>query len=178
MLKRPFPNTFQGICQIDVQKLPAAGKSHIFNTANPYTPPARFLICARHFRNCIYLEKIELPGCEIRLFGLADRQRELPPLAKQIVMERLNCFKTDGDNVLLECTGNITELLVAYGIRRIGENVFRDRTNALSKTSTLSASPEISSCPQKANASLPIRFNVDGNLTFFKLWRRRKRRLP
>ncbi len=84
------------------------------------------------FRNCIYLEKIELPGCEIRLFGLADRQRELPPLAKQIVMERLNCFKTDGDNVLLECTGNITELLVAYGIRRIGENVFRE-SNLMTK---------------------------------------------
>ncbi|MDE7325131.1 MAG: leucine-rich repeat domain-containing protein, partial [Lachnospiraceae bacterium] len=79
------------------------------------------------FRNCINLEKIELPGePPIRLYGIADRERELPPVAKQIVTERLNCFKTDGENALIECTGNITKLLVADGITRIGENVFRE----------------------------------------------------
>lgn len=79
------------------------------------------------FRNCIYLEKIHLPDQpEIQLSGIADLDRDLPPLAKQIVQERLNCFKTDSKNRLIECTGNIEKLLVADGITAIGEGVFRE----------------------------------------------------
>ena len=79
------------------------------------------------FRNCIYLEKIHLPNQpEIQLSGIADREKDLPPLAKQIVQECLNCFKTDEENRLIECTGNIEKLFVADGITAIGEGVFKE----------------------------------------------------
>lgn len=79
------------------------------------------------FRNCIYLEKIHLPNQpEIQLSGIADREKDLPPLAKQIVQECLNCFKTDSENRLIECTGNIEKLLVADGITAIGEGTFKE----------------------------------------------------
>lgn len=79
------------------------------------------------FRNCIYLEEIELFDKEIiRLRGIADRKRELPALAKQAVSDRLNCFKTDEEGVLVECTGNIAKLLVADGITAIGARAFLD----------------------------------------------------
>lgn len=79
------------------------------------------------FRNCIYLEEIMLPdGESIRFEGISDRNRELPPLAKQVVLDRLNCFKTDENGVLVECTGNISRLLVADGITAIGAHAFLD----------------------------------------------------
>lgn len=79
------------------------------------------------FRNCIYLEEITLPGGEtIRLHGISDRRRELPPLAKQVIADRLNCFKTDSEGVLVECTGNISKLLVADGVTAIGAHAFQD----------------------------------------------------
>lgn len=79
------------------------------------------------FRNCIGLEEMALAdGTVIRFGGIADRQRELPPVAKQTVTERLNCFKTDTDNALVECTGNIARLMVAEGITAIKDHVFQD----------------------------------------------------
>lgn len=79
------------------------------------------------FRNCIYLEEIQLPdGLVIRLSGIDNRKKELPALAKQAVMDSLNCFKTDKDNVLVECTGNISFLRIARGIAAIGEGTFKD----------------------------------------------------
>ena len=79
------------------------------------------------FRNCIYLKELVLgDGFSVVFQGIADRERELPPLAKQAVAEIYNCFKTDEDNILVECTGNISRLLMAEGITAIGERAFQD----------------------------------------------------
>lgn len=79
------------------------------------------------FRNCINLREIVLPdGTKVLLTGLADRERDLPPLAKQAVMDSMNCFKTDENGVLMECTGNISRLRLAQGITEIGEGAFQD----------------------------------------------------
>lgn len=79
------------------------------------------------FRNCINLRELVLQdGTAVQFTGLADRERELPPLAKQAVMDSLNCFKTDEQGVLMECTGNISRLRLADGITEIGEGAFQD----------------------------------------------------
>ena len=79
------------------------------------------------FRNCINLREMILPdGTEVRFTGLEDREKELPPLARQAVMESMNCFKTQGAGVLMECTGNISRLRLAYGITEVGEGAFQD----------------------------------------------------
>lgn len=79
------------------------------------------------FRNCINLRKMRLPDGEtVQFTGLADRERALPPLAKQAVMDSLNCFKTDEHGVLRECTGNIARFRLAHGITEIGEGTFQD----------------------------------------------------
>ncbi len=79
------------------------------------------------FRNCINLREIVLADrTKIRLSGLEDRKKEWPPLAKQAVTESLNCFKTDEEGRLLECTGNISCLRLADGITEIGEGAFQD----------------------------------------------------
>ena len=79
------------------------------------------------FRNCIYLKEIILPDntC-IRITGISDREKALPALAMQAVTDSMNCFKTDKNNVLAECTGNISRLRLPEGITAIGEGVFRD----------------------------------------------------
>ncbi len=83
------------------------------------------------FRNCIYLKRMFFrDGSSVAFQGIMDREGEFPTafsaLAKQAVTDALNCFKTDKDLVLVECTGNISELLVADGIRAIGDHVFQD----------------------------------------------------
>lgn len=79
------------------------------------------------FRNCIYLREMQLAdGTCIRFEGIADRGKTLPPLAMQAVTDSLNCFKTDEHNQLIECTGNISCLLIAHGITAIGDRVFQD----------------------------------------------------
>lgn len=79
------------------------------------------------FRNCINLREMTLPdGTVVCFTGLADRERALAPLAKQAVMDSLNCFKTDENGVLRECTGNISRLRLAHGITGIGEGTFQD----------------------------------------------------
>jgi len=79
------------------------------------------------FRNCIYLKEIILPdNTSVRITGIADRGKELPGLAMQAVTDSMNCFKTDKDNVLVECTGNISGLRIPEGITAIGEGVFRE----------------------------------------------------
>ena len=79
------------------------------------------------FRNCIFLREIILPeGTQIEIHGIQDRERELPALAKQAVMESMNCFKTDENGVLAECTGNISRLRLAEGITAIGEGAFQE----------------------------------------------------
>ena len=79
------------------------------------------------FRNCIFLREIVLPdGSSITFKGIKDRERELPSLAKQAVMDSFHCFKTNENGVLMECTGNISKLLLADGITAIGEAAFQD----------------------------------------------------
>lgn len=79
------------------------------------------------FRNCIYLKEIILADdSAFHMGGIEDRQKELPPLVHQAVMERLNCFKTDENGVLRECTGNISRLALAEGITEIADTVFQD----------------------------------------------------
>ncbi len=83
------------------------------------------------FRNCIYLRKLFFAdGSSVTFQGISDRERDFPAafsaLAKQAAADSLNCFKTDEKDVLVECTGNISELLVAEGIKAIGDNVFQD----------------------------------------------------
>lgn len=79
------------------------------------------------FRNCIYLKEIILPdNSSVRIRGIEDRDKALPALAMQAVMDSMNCFKTDENNVLVECTGNIARLRIPEGITAVGEGVFRD----------------------------------------------------
>ena len=45
------------------------------------------------FRNCIYLQQMILSDkTVVRFTGLTDREKDLPPLAKQAVLDSLNCF--------------------------------------------------------------------------------------
>ena len=79
------------------------------------------------FRNCIFLKEVILPNHScFEITGIKDRERELPALVKQAVMDSLNCFKTDETGVLKECTGNISRLLLASGITVIGAGAFQD----------------------------------------------------
>lgn len=79
------------------------------------------------FRNCVYLQEMILAdGSHIRFTGLADRYRELPPPAGQAALDSMNCFKTDADGALVECTGNISRLRLACGITAIGDGAFED----------------------------------------------------
>lgn len=79
------------------------------------------------FRNCIFLKQMEMPdGTSISFTGIQDREKELPALAKQAVMDSMNCFKTDKEGVLVECTGNISKLLIANGITAIGQGAFQE----------------------------------------------------
>lgn len=79
------------------------------------------------FRNCIHLKKVTTADGKVyRLTGISDRNKELPLIVKQIFMDCYNCFKTDENNVLIECTGNIGNLFLANGITAIKENVFKN----------------------------------------------------
>ena len=79
------------------------------------------------FRNCIFLREMTLPdGSTVKFSGIEDRERELPPLAKQAAAESLNCFKTDEAGVLIACTGNISRLRLARGITAIGDGAFQE----------------------------------------------------
>ncbi len=87
----------------------------------------RVRVEAYAFRNCIFLKELVLAdGTSVVFEGISDRKKELPTLAEQAVWDRLNCFKTDENDVLIECTGNISRLLVAEGITAIGDSVFQD----------------------------------------------------
>ena len=79
------------------------------------------------FRNCVFLEQLYLPdGTCVTLSGLSNREKDLPPLAKQAACDSMNCFKTDEKGVLVECTGNISVLRLADGITAVGDGAFED----------------------------------------------------
>ncbi len=109
------------------------------------------------FRNCIYLKEIILADhTRIPMTGIADRKRELPGLAKQAVMDSMNCFKTDEKDVLIECTGNISRLRLADGITAIGDGVFLDG-NLLTE---VTFSPTVKSIGKRAFAGCKWLKNV------------------
>lgn len=90
-------------------------------------PPSKVRVEEHAFRNCIHLKEAVLPdGSVVRIEGVGDRKKGLAPLAKQIVTEALNCCKTDSNDVLVECTGNIPCLCLPNGITAIGEGAFQD----------------------------------------------------
>ncbi len=59
-------------------------------------------------------------GSCVQFTGLSDRERKLPPPAGQAALDSMNCFKTDPDGVLMECTGNICRLRHAAKSRTVG----------------------------------------------------------
>ncbi|MCP4159718.1 MAG: leucine-rich repeat protein [Deltaproteobacteria bacterium] len=80
------------------------------------------------FRNCINLKSVtDGDDKEYHLIDLSDRYDEmLPNVIRQIFTDCLNCFKTEDENVLIECTGNINDLVLPDGITAINDNVFKD----------------------------------------------------
>ncbi len=80
------------------------------------------------FRNCFQLNKITLADHSTYSVGhISDRDRQDdPPLVRQIITDCFNCFKTDENGVLTECTGNIAELHLVDGITAIGDKVFKE----------------------------------------------------
>ena len=79
------------------------------------------------FRNCIYLKSVTIEKETYFLDGLWVRKEEsLPEDVKQIFEDALNCYKTDSQDVLIECTGNITRFALIDGITAIGKDVFKE----------------------------------------------------
>ena len=78
------------------------------------------------FRNCIYLKEVLIEGNSYFLTGIEDRNKELPPVVKQIFIDCFHCFKTEKTGILVECTGNIRNLTLPVGITGIGDRVFEE----------------------------------------------------
>lgn len=87
----------------------------------------RIIVENHAFRNCIHLKGITLAdGTEYRLRGLSSFKEELPDIVRRIFNDCYNCFKTDDENVLTECTGNITHMILPEGIEAVGSGVFKE----------------------------------------------------
>lgn len=88
----------------------------------------RLIIEPHAFRNCIYLQRvITAEGKSYPMKGLSVRtDLSLPADIRHIFEDALNCYKTDENNILVECTGNITNFSLAYGITAIGKGVFQE----------------------------------------------------
>lgn len=79
------------------------------------------------FRNCIYLKSVTLADQRAyKLNCISDLEQEFPSLVKAIFKECFNCFKIKSNGVLIECTGNISELFLPVGITEIADKVFED----------------------------------------------------
>lgn len=78
------------------------------------------------FRNCINLKQAVINGQVYSLTDIKDRNGDFPKLVRQIFSECLNCFKTDEEGRLFECTGNIRRLIMPNGITSIGDRVFQE----------------------------------------------------
>jgi len=88
----------------------------------------RLIIEPHTFRNCIYLKKVTMADKKSYLMkGISSRKEEsLPAVVRQIFEDALNCYKTDENGVLTECTGNITNFSLVNGITAIGDRVFQE----------------------------------------------------
>lgn len=86
------------------------------------------------FRNCIYLKSITTAeGVVYPMNNISVRKNKLlPNKIKQIFEDALNCYKTDKEGVLIECTGNITNFALVRGITAIGNQVF-ENSNLLTR---------------------------------------------
>ena len=93
------------------------------------------------FRNCIKLRSFTLAdGRCFRLDRLEDRDApDLPPFVRRIFQDCMNCFRTNAEGVLIECTGNIPKLTLPLGITAIGDGVFAE-SNLLE---TIVLTPEV-----------------------------------
>lgn len=79
------------------------------------------------FRNCIYLKEVtDTDGKTYYLNSILDCNLSLPPKIQQIFKDCYNCFKTDENGVLIECTGNISNLTLPDKIYVIGEYAFAE----------------------------------------------------
>lgn len=93
------------------------------------------------YRNCFNLNRITAAdGAAYPVSHISDRDKPCPPLIRQIISDCYNCFKTDDAGVLMECTGNISEVVLADGITAVGAKAFRE-SNLLTRV-TLSADTE------------------------------------
>ena len=81
------------------------------------------LVCGWAFAGGMGIEKIRFLSDRVRVEAYAFRNCIF---LKELVLEDGTCFKTDANDVLIECTGNISRLLVAEGITAIGDSVFQD----------------------------------------------------
>ncbi len=92
------------------------------NFTSKYTKIGEFA-----FRNCFSLKKVILSSGEtFEITGIMDREESYPDPVSRIIQECFNCFNTNENGVLVECTGNISELVLAEGITEIGESVFKE----------------------------------------------------
>ena len=88
----------------------------------------KLMIEPHTFRNCIYLERVtDADGKVYSVNGISIRKEEtLPNGIRQIFEDAFNCYKTDENGVLTECTGNITNFALVRGITAIGNYVFQE----------------------------------------------------
>ena len=91
-------------------------------------PSERIAIESLSFRNCLNLKRIrDWNGEEYVLKHVSDLAEEnYPELIQRIFSECINCFKLDGDQNLVESTGNIKKLVFPEGIRSVGDRVYQD----------------------------------------------------
>ena len=98
------------------------------------------------FRNCIRLKRIvTADGREYCLEGLPSLDQELPSMVRQIFEDCCNCFKTDGSGLLLECTGNISRLILPVGITKIGRGALKD-SNLLTSITLPDSAAAVGEC--------------------------------
>jgi len=91
-------------------------------------PSERIAIESLSFRNCLNLKRItDWNGEEYVLKHVSDpAEGNYPELIQRIFAECINCFKLDGEQNLVESTGNIKKLVFPEGIRSVGDRVYQD----------------------------------------------------
>lgn len=116
----------------EVERISGWAFSNCFGLTGIVLVNDRIVIEEHAFRNCINIKQLILAdGTEYRLERLSDREAELPSMVKQIWRDCFNCFKTDGQGCLTECTGNIANLNLPAGITFLGDGALQE-SNLLS----------------------------------------------